>query len=64
MDFKSDSIIVLLVIFELIQLFVFWIFIRHRYGLSLRQLRRLTEQLAAGLRPKSYYINGPPLVGE
>jgi len=63
MDISAHLLITLFVIFELIQLLVFWGFIRHRYGLSLQQLKRLTEQLAAGLRPKSYYINGPPLVG-
>jgi len=64
MDLQDDPLIALLLIFELIQLLLFWFFIRHRYGLSLRQLKRLTEQLASGHRPKSYYINGPPLVGE
>jgi len=64
MDPKSYSLIALLAIVELIQLIAFWIFVRHRYGLSLRQLKRLTEQLASGIRPKSYYINGPALVGE
>jgi two-component system phosphate regulon sensor histidine kinase PhoR len=64
MDPKSFTLIALLVILELVQLLVFWIFVRQRYGLSLQQLKRLTEQLASGLRPKSYYINGPALVGD
>jgi len=64
MDIKSYSLIALLVLVELIQLLIFWIFIRHRYGLSLKQLKSLTEQLASGIRPKSFYIDGPPLVAE
>jgi len=47
-----------LVVLELIQLGVFWLFIRQRYRLSLRQLARLTAQLAAGKPPGSYYIGG------
>jgi len=64
MDPQDYPLIALLVIVELIQLFVFWLFIRHRYGLSLGQLKRLTALLAAGQPPNSYYIDGPPLVGE
>ena len=54
--------IVLLVILELVQLIGFWAFVRYRYRHSLRQMSRLTGQLATGQRPKSYYIDGPPLV--
>jgi two-component system phosphate regulon sensor histidine kinase PhoR len=64
MDPKSYSLIALLLIVEVVQLLLFWVFVRQRYSLSLQQLKRLTEQLANGLRPKSYYINGPALVGE
>jgi len=64
MDPRTNPLLVLLLIIELIQLLAFWGFIRHRYGLSLQQLKRLTGQLADGQRPKSYYINGPSLVGE
>jgi len=50
----------LLVVVELAQLFLIWAFVRYRHRVSLRQLGRLTEELAAGKRPKSYYIDGPP----
>jgi two-component system phosphate regulon sensor histidine kinase PhoR len=62
MDPQSQGFLILLVVIEAIQLFVFWGFIRYRYGLSLFQLRRLTDELAAGRRPKSFYIDGPQLV--
>jgi two-component system phosphate regulon sensor histidine kinase PhoR len=64
MDPRSYSLIALLLVFEAIQLLLFWVFVRQRYSLSLQQLKSLTEQLAKGLRPKSYYINGPALVGD
>jgi two-component system, OmpR family, phosphate regulon sensor histidine kinase PhoR len=64
MDLNDNSLIALLVILELVQLVVFWLFVRYRYRLSLRQLSRLTGQLAAGEWPRSYYIAGPPLVEE
>jgi two-component system phosphate regulon sensor histidine kinase PhoR len=54
----------LVIVLELAQLIFFWAFIRYRYRLSLRQLERLTRQLAAGERPTSYFIDGPPLVGQ
>jgi len=63
MDLKG-MLIALLVILELIQLAGFWAFVRYRYRHSLRQMSRLTGQLAVGQRPKSYYINGPPLVAQ
>ena len=63
MDLKG-MLIALLVILELIQLAGFWAFVRYRYWHSLRQMSRLTGQLAVGQRPKSYYINGPPLVAQ
>jgi two-component system phosphate regulon sensor histidine kinase PhoR len=63
MDLKG-MLIALLVILELIQLAAFWAFIRYRYRHSLRQMSRLTGQLAVGQRPTSYYINGPPLVAQ
>jgi two-component system phosphate regulon sensor histidine kinase PhoR len=47
---------------EAVQLFAFWAFVRYRYRLSLQQLEKLAEQLAAGDRPISYFIDGPPLV--
>src|SRR5260221_8808273 len=62
MEINSNQLIALLVIFELVQLAVFWFFVRQRYRLSLRQMSRLTGQLATGQRPKSYYIAGSRLV--
>jgi two-component system phosphate regulon sensor histidine kinase PhoR len=62
MELKGNPLIALLVIVELVQLVGFWIFLRYRSRRSLRQLSRLTGQLAAGEWPKSYYIDGPPLV--
>src|SRR5476651_1209393 len=62
MELKGNTLIAALVILELVQLVGFWAFVRFRYRLSLRQMSRLTGQLATGQRPKSYYIDGPPLV--
>src|SRR5258706_910223 len=62
MELKGDQLIEVLVILEAIQLIGFWAFVRLRYRHSLRQMSRLTGQLATGQRPKSYYIDGPPLV--
>jgi two-component system, OmpR family, phosphate regulon sensor histidine kinase PhoR len=59
MDILSQPLFAILVLVEIIQLALFFAFIRYRYGLSLRQLSRMTEQLAAGNRPMSYYIDGP-----
>jgi two-component system phosphate regulon sensor histidine kinase PhoR len=64
MDQKSISLLILFLLFELVQFFLFWVFIRQRYSLSLRQLKRITEQLASGVRPKSFYIDGPRSVAE
>ncbi len=64
MDAQTDGMIVLLITLEVIQLLLFWGLVRHRYTLSLRQLSRLTEELAAGRRPKSFYIDGPQLVNQ
>jgi two-component system phosphate regulon sensor histidine kinase PhoR len=62
MDLKSPSVILLLLAVEIIQLVLFWAIIQYRYRISLRQLERLTSHLAGGERPKSYYIDGPPVV--
>src|SRR5260370_34894255 len=62
MDLGNHPLIALLVILEGVQLAAFWRFIRERYGGSLRQMSRLTGQLATGQRPKSYYIAGSRLV--
>ncbi len=61
MDFGGNDTIVLLVLLELAQLLAFWFFVRRRRA-SLRQLGRLTGQLAEGAHPASYYVDGPPLV--
>jgi len=61
---ELGMVIALLVILELIQLVGFWFYVRYRYGHALRQMSRLTGQLAVGQRPTSYYINGPPLVAQ
>jgi two-component system phosphate regulon sensor histidine kinase PhoR len=55
---NASSLIAWLVLAEFLQLAVIGLFIRHRYSLSLRQLARLTAQLAAGRTPASYYIGG------
>ncbi len=64
MDVNENWLIGLLLAVELFQIFIFWFVLQRRYGGSLRQLNRLVEQLASGLRPKTYYIDGPPLVEE
>ncbi|HEV3273118.1 MAG TPA: ATP-binding protein [Candidatus Methylacidiphilales bacterium] len=62
MELKGDTLIAVLVILELVQIAGFVIFVRYRSRRWLRQLSRLTGQLATGQRPKSYYIDGPPLI--
>ena len=62
MDFGGPSFIALLIVLEAVQLIAFWAFVRYRYRISLRQMSRLTAQLAAGERPKSFYIDGGRLV--
>ena len=62
MDLDGPAVIALLVLLEAIQLAAFWAFVRYRYQVSLRQMSRLTAQLAARERPKSYYIDGGRLV--
>jgi two-component system phosphate regulon sensor histidine kinase PhoR len=62
MELRGQNLVAVLLIFELIQLLGFWLIVRFRYGLSLRQLGRLAGQLATGVWPKSYYVDGPPLV--
>jgi two-component system phosphate regulon sensor histidine kinase PhoR len=62
MEWSGKTLIVVLVIFEVIQLVAFWIFIRYRYRHALRQMSRLTGQMATGQKPSTFYIDGPPLV--
>lgn len=64
MELKGNTLIAVLAVVELVQLAGFWAFVRYRYRHSLRQMSRLTGQLAVGQRPTSYYINGPPLVAQ
>jgi two-component system phosphate regulon sensor histidine kinase PhoR len=54
----TTSVIALLLAAEVLQFFIVWLYIRQRYRLSLRQLARLTAQLATGKPPASYYIGG------
>jgi two-component system phosphate regulon sensor histidine kinase PhoR len=54
----GPGLIALLLVAELLQVFLVWLYVRQRYRLSLRQLERLTAQLAAGKPPVSYYIGG------
>jgi len=60
MTMNGNQVIGLVAVLEIFQCFVFWLFIRRRYSLSLRQLGRLTAQLKAGEHPTSYYVDGPP----
>ena len=62
MDLKSQSVLFLLGLLELLQLILFWFYVRYRYRFSLKQVSRLTASLAGGERPKSYYVDGPPVV--
>ena len=52
-------IIVVVLVVEGLQLVAFWAFIRYRYQHSLRQMSRLTSQMAAGQKPATFYIDGP-----
>ncbi len=58
----NDTWIAVLVGVEVLQLALFFWLIRHRYGHALRQMSRLTGQMATGQRPATFYIDGPPLV--
>jgi two-component system phosphate regulon sensor histidine kinase PhoR len=64
MDSTNQQLVVLLVMVEIVQLLVFWLFVRRRYQISLRQLGRLTAQLAAGQKPGTFYIDGPAVVAQ
>jgi two-component system phosphate regulon sensor histidine kinase PhoR len=48
-----------LVVVEIVQLLLFWAFVRRRYQLPLRRLGRMTGELVAGNRPVSFYVDGP-----
>jgi two-component system phosphate regulon sensor histidine kinase PhoR len=60
----GHRLLLVLLLAELAQLFLAWLYIRHRYRLSLRQLARLTGRLAAGSTPASYYIGGAQPMAE
>jgi two-component system phosphate regulon sensor histidine kinase PhoR len=62
MDSFGNGLIVALVLLEIFQLVLFWMLLSRRYQFPLRQVRRLTTQLAEGRQPSSYYINGSPTV--
>jgi len=64
MDSTEHQLIAVLVVVEIVQLLIFWLFVRRHYQISLRQLGRLAAQLAAGKRPGSFYIDGPPVVSQ
>ena len=55
----NHLLIVVLVLVEFLQIVAFWAFIRYRYQHSLRQMSRLTGQMATGQKPTSFYIDGP-----
>ncbi|HEX4139371.1 MAG TPA: ATP-binding protein [Candidatus Methylacidiphilales bacterium] len=55
---KHQVIVVLLVV-ELVQIAAFWAYLRYRYKHSLRQMSRLTGQMATGQKPTTFYIDGP-----
>jgi two-component system phosphate regulon sensor histidine kinase PhoR len=54
----ATSLLTILGVLEVFQLFVFWAYIQRRYRLSVRQLNRVTGLLAAGKRPATFYIGG------
>jgi two-component system phosphate regulon sensor histidine kinase PhoR len=54
--------LVILLVVEVLQLAAFWAYVRYRYRHSLRQMSRLTGQMATGQKPTTFYIDGPPLV--
>jgi len=58
----DDPLLALLIALEIVQLLLFWLYVRQRYRLTLRQLGRVTEQIAAGRIPRSYFVDGPPAV--
>jgi two-component system phosphate regulon sensor histidine kinase PhoR len=62
MELKGGFLFAFLVFLELLQIGGFYLFVRYRYRISLRQIGRLTAQLAVGERPKSFFIDGGPLV--
>ena len=62
MELKGGVLISFLVFLEVVQIVGFYLFVRYRYGMSLRQMGRLIAQLAAGERPKSFFIDGGPQV--
>jgi two-component system phosphate regulon sensor histidine kinase PhoR len=55
----NHLIIAVLIGIELLQLAAFWAFVHYRYQHSLRQLSRLTGQMATGQKAATFYIDGP-----
>ena len=62
MELRGNTLIAVIAAFEALQLVAFWAFLHHRYRRALKQLGKLTGQIATGERPKSYYVDGPPAV--
>ncbi|HUB66460.1 MAG TPA: ATP-binding protein [Candidatus Methylacidiphilales bacterium] len=62
MDSTGYHLLAWALLAEIIQLLVFWLMIRRHYTSPLRQLGRLSAQLAAGKKPGWSYINGPPVI--
>jgi two-component system, OmpR family, phosphate regulon sensor histidine kinase PhoR len=58
----NHTLLVLFAALEFIQLIGLWALLYYRYRLPLRQISRLSGQLAVGQRPKTYYIDGTPMV--
>jgi two-component system, OmpR family, phosphate regulon sensor histidine kinase PhoR len=63
MEPGQNFLVALFVALEVAQLVLLVIFLRQRQA-ALRQLGRLSNQLADGTRPASYFVNGPFLVAE
>ena len=62
MDSADNQLLAMLLVVEVVQLLIFWFFIRQKYQQPLRQMGRLVEQIAAGQNPRSYFVDGPPAV--
>jgi two-component system phosphate regulon sensor histidine kinase PhoR len=55
----DQHVIIILLVVEFLQLAAFWAYIRYRFRHSLRQMSRLTGQMATGQKPATFYIDGP-----
>jgi two-component system phosphate regulon sensor histidine kinase PhoR len=59
MEWSGRAWVATLVAVEAVQIGCFWALIRYRYRHALRQMSRLTGQMATGQRPATFYIDGP-----